>query len=249
MKNMKIIGALLALMMVAPSIAFVSDDERIDDYLKTLETASIAQQEQMLNRLQWSGLTSPRLYDVISQKVESQYLDKSLNKDQANLVSYEIRSLGYSGNEKYRHLITLVSNEAPSNKLKRHARKALKDLEQFIIWNKMIADETLVSEGKSAEITSYMKMLNVDNYFVQKLAARAIFYENLNDNDLLDLAADKLKSLYLKENLDSEWQDTAAWLCKAIGQSGKDNYITLLSTVANDSPHRKIQKYARKFVR
>ncbi len=172
-----------------------------------------------------------------------------MQKEQLNLASYQIRSLGYSGNEKYRSVLTLVSNKAASSKLKRHARKALIDLDQFITWNKLIADTKVVSEGKSAEVTSYMKMLTVDEFFVQKLAARAIFHEQILDQDLLDLAAENLKYLYLKEGLDGEWQDTASWLCKAIGQSGKPTYLDLLSTVAADSPYRKIQKYARKYGR
>ncbi len=74
MKKTQMIGGLLALMMAAPSMAYLNNDERIDDYLKTLETGSLDKQELMLNRLQWSGLTSPRLYDEIAGKVESQYL-------------------------------------------------------------------------------------------------------------------------------------------------------------------------------
>jgi len=249
MNKLKLMTMLVAFTVNTSAMAFATNDDRIDDYLNTLTTASIDDKEEMLNRLQWSGLTDARLYDDIELRIKSQYLDRNLNKKQLNLVSYQVRALGYSGNEKYRATITLVSNSAGSPKLKRHALKAKADLNDFIAWNKLVADSNLVVEGKSAEVTTYMKMLNVNDFFVQRLAARAIYHEKQTDTELLDLAEEKLKMLYLKAGLDGEWQDTAAWLCKAIGQSGEQKYIKFLAEVNDKTPYNKIRKYAKKYMR
>lgn len=231
------------------AMAFATNGERIDDYLNTLTTASIDDKEKTLERLQWSGLSDARLYDVIESLVISQYLDHDLDDKQLNLVSYQVRALGYSGNEKYRNTINLVSKNASSSKLQRHANKAMVDLNKFIVWNKLLADSSLSVEGKSAEVLMYMKMLNVDDFFVQRLAARAIFHESQSDPDLLNLTAEKLRVLYLKIGLDAEWQDTGAWLCKAIGQSGEQKHINFLTEVSEKTPYSKISKYAKKYLR
>ncbi len=249
MKSLPLIFGVISLLTMSAAMAFSTDEERINDFLNTLEVGSFQQKEQMLNRLQWSGLTSPKLYDNIARRVEVQYTELNLEKRQLNLVAYQVRALGYSGNEIYRKLITDVSQHAGSQKLKRHAKKALSDLDQFVVWNKLIADSSFAVESKSAEIAMYMKMLSINDFFVQRLAARAIFHEQLQDPDLLDLASEKLSVLYMDENLDAEWQDTASWLCKALGQSRPGKYAELLTIVANESPHRKIQKYARKYLK
>lgn len=71
--------------------------------------------------------------------------------------------LGYSGMEKYHVTINFVSNNAVSRKLRKHGNMAMLDLNRFIVWNKLIADSTLVMDGKSIEVKTYMKMLNVDD--------------------------------------------------------------------------------------
>ena len=186
---------------------------------------------------------------LIEKSLLDQYLERNLSKKQLIIASYQVRALGYSGNEKYRNTISTLSQDAFSSKIKRHARKALKDLQKFSVWNASIKNNDLVVEGKNSATTTYMKMLDVDNIFIQRLAARAMFHEQQRDPDLLALAANKLEYLYLQNGLDGESQDTAAWLCKAIGQSEQSKYINLLAEVASKTPYKKIRKYAQKYSR
>jgi hypothetical protein len=224
-------------------------DERIDIYLNILSSGSMEQQKTMLNRLQWSGLSASRLFDVIEKSLMDQYLESNLSNNQVTVLAYMARSLGYSGNEKYRSTLSTLSQDAFPPKIKRHAGKALRDLQKFSTWNALIENNDLDVEGKNSAITTYMKMLDVNDVFVQRLAARAMFHEHLRDPDLLALAANKLESLYLKSGLDGEEQDTAAWLCKAIGQSGQSEYINVLVEIASKTPYNKIRRYAQKYTR
>ncbi|PHS69995.1 MAG: hypothetical protein COB23_04915 [Methylophaga sp.] len=246
MYKLKLVSLLLALFMTLPLMAFSTNDERVDHYLDILANSSQSQQIQMLNRLQWSGITDPRLFDVIVKSVqESNWASSNIK-----LSSYMIRALGYSGNEKYyAPLEQLSDTKSPVAALRRHAKKALQNLSQFTRWNKALANNKLIVEGKSVEVTTYLKMLDVNDVFVQRLAARAMYHEHQKDPDLLASAAEKLKTLYTQPGLDREAQDTAAWLCKAIGQSGQAEYIELLHNVANETPYPKIKKYAMKFAR
>jgi len=164
-------------------------------------------------------------------------------------MAHQIRALGYSGNEKYRNTLMQIEKEAANRKLRNHAKKALIWLDRYKNWNKLIADADFTVEGKSIEVTNYMKMLSVDDVFVQRIAARATFHEKQRDPDLLALTAEKLKMVYMQSGLDGEAQDTAAWFCKVLGQNGYWEYGDLLSKVAADSPYKKIRKYALKYTK
>lgn len=245
---MKFIGVISALLLASSAMAYTTDDERIDDYLNTLATAGVDTKVTMLNRMQWAGITSPRFYDEVEKQLLEVYKNRNLSHMQVKLASYQVRSLGYSGNEKYRETLNTLKKDAFTPKIKTHATRALRDIGNFAAWNRAIANSSFEVKGKSAEVTTYMKMLNEDDVLVQRLAARAMFHEKQRDADLLALAADKLILLSKQPGrLNSDEQDTAAWLCKAIGQSGETIYIDLLRQVIADTSYGKIKRHASKF--
>lgn len=242
----KILVFLFSGLMALPTLAFESDAERIEHYLKVLKTHHFEAKNKMLNRLEWSGLTQPELFDYIEQALLNTY-DKNMSSEEIKLSVYMMKALWTSGQEKYRPTINLIKNKSTSSKLSRYAKNASVNLGKFGGWHQKIAQVKAPIEGKPAEIEMYMRMLTVDDIFVQRLAARAMFHENQRDADLVALAAEKLQAYYMDASLDGEAQDTVAWLCKAVGQSRDQKYSQLLNDAAQNSPHRKIQKYARKF--
>ena len=244
----KITGLMVLAILSSPVFAFATVDEQIDHYLKTLSKTNVSGKVKMLERLQWSGLTDPRLYDVIEGNVLEQYLRDDLTKNENKVLSHQIRALGYSGNEKYKATLELVKKEGYQRRSRGHAKKALADMNRFGPWNKLVDESNFTAEGKSAEVVTYMKMLNTDSPSIQKLAARAIYHEEQDDHDLLTLTADKLKAMYLKEGLDREAQDSAAWLSKALGQNGGEEFVTLLIEVVEKTPYKQIRKHAAKYV-
>ena len=247
MKYKTWIGAILLLLVNMPAYSFDSVGEQIDHYLKILEKGGHASKVQMLERLQWSGLSDPRLYDEIEKQLLEQYQNEELDKYENSLLSHRARALGYSGNEKYRNSLAQVNKAAFQKRVRQHAKKALSELDKYKNWNRMIAESDITIEGKSVEVTTYIKMLNVNDTFVQRQAARAIYIEFQKDPDLLALVADRLEGLYLKDNLDKQVQDTAAWFCKALGRNAPWDYGELLSEVAKNTPYKKIRKYARQY--
>jgi hypothetical protein len=247
MKYKTWIGAILLLLVNMPAYSFDSVDEQIDHYLVILETDNYANKVRMLERLQWSGLSDPRLYDEIEKQLLAQYQSDGLDKYEISLLSHRARALGFSGNEKYRSSLAQVNKAATPKRVRQHAKKALSELGKYKGWNRLIAESDINVLGKSVEVTTYMKMLNVNDTFVQRQAARAIYHEFQDDPDLLALVADSLEGLYLKAYLDKQVQDTAAWFCKALGQNAIWDYRELLTKVAEDTPHKKIRKYAKKY--
>ena len=242
-------GLLLLMLINFQVYAFDTVDEQIDHYLSIFENGSYEASTQMLERLQWSGLSDPRLFDKIAEGPESEYLRKDLGKKTVGVFAYQVRALGYSGNEKYRQLLVQIEKSAGSSKLRKHARKALTEMGQHGRWNRLIAETDLDVSGKSVEVATYMKMLSTDDIPLQRMAARAIFHEKRNDPDLLALMAAELDASYLKEGLDKVQTDTLAWFCKALGENDYPQYKDLLIEVVANSPYSNVKRHARKYTR
>lgn len=246
MKKIKLVGFLLALIMSVPALAFSTIDEQIDSYLQTLDQSSVAAKRKVLERLQWSGLTDARLYDEIEKTILSQYQTKQ-KKTELKLLFYYVRALGYSGNEKYRSTLNEVHASAAHRNTRKYAKKALADFDRYVSWNELIANSEAGVTGKSAEITAYFKMLNTDNAPIQRMAAKATYHQQLQDNDLLQLFKNKLEAMYLKPDLTKLQQDAGAWFSKAIGQSEQVEYGEFLTTVVENTPYKQIRKHAAKY--
>lgn len=104
MKIKLLCGLVLALLLNSAAYAFSSDEERIDHYLSILNSGHHDSQETMLSRLQWSGLSDPRLFDEIERRLLQHYHGPDMSL--MSLMAHYVRALGYSGNEKYRSTIT-----------------------------------------------------------------------------------------------------------------------------------------------
>ena len=196
----------------------------------------------MLERLQWSGLSDPLLFDRLEKDVLAAQEQKYFERDVLSVLAYEVRALGYSGNPKYQPTLQFMANKAENTKLKRHASKAKADLVQFQAIQNKLATVKIPDAELPAEVVSYIKLLETNDAYAQRLAARAIFHEQRKDPALLEVTAAKLKSMYMDTNLDKTAQDSAAWMCKALKQA--TGYESLLQKVASETPHKKIRKYA-----
>jgi hypothetical protein len=204
---------------------------------------------EMLQRLQWAGPSDERLFDKIAEWPQNEYKTKTFSSPQVNLMSHHIRALGYSGNAKYLEFLEGAKASAGNNKLKRHTRNALRDIANYERWNAEVAQSDFEISGKSFEVTTYMKMINSDDAPVQRMGARAVFHERQYDSDLLEMIAEELRANYKRKGLDSETQDTMAWFCKALGQNARVGYNELLVEVMDNTPYRKIRKWAGKYVK
>jgi hypothetical protein len=82
-----------------------------------------------------------------------------------------------------------------------------------------------------------------------RAAARRLYQHRFDNPILLDIAAEVLKDQYRISSGSWLHVDAMAWVCKALGRSGKPQYRQLLDTVANSAPSRKLSGYARKSIR
>jgi len=147
-KKLNFLVLIFALMINMPAMAFSSDDERIDNYLSVLSVGSKKEKKTMLNRLQWSGLSDPRLFDEIESHVKA--WESNIDSDWSNhdgVLPFYIRALGFSGNEKYRATIVKLYDNPHAANVRKYSKRALRDLGRFGNWNEQIKQSDVVVEG------------------------------------------------------------------------------------------------------
>ncbi len=231
------------LAMSSMANAYSSDDEQIDEVLAIVSSGSQQRKEQVMERLQWSTLSDARLYDVFEQDLLASYEELSFEKDKIRTLAYKLRALGYSGNEKYISTLDLIIKQSKNNKLKRYARKAKADFPNFLAVQNSLMNVSYTNAELPSEVVNYIRLLKTNNSFAQRQAAKAAFHEYQKHPELLEEMAKLLRNTFLKEDLDKQSQDMAAWLCKALIRAG--GYDDLMKQVSEKTPYNKIKKYAK----
>ncbi len=241
LKNLTMVILLVTSQM---AFAFNSDDEQIDYVLDVIKSGSQAEKEKVLERLQWSTISDARLYDVLANELVEKHT-QSLESAERRVLSYKVRALGYSGNPKYESTLDTLVNNTVDGKLRRHAEKAWENLITFKAVQTQLEKVEFEQGELPSEVANYIRLLKTNDSYAKRLAARATFHEHQTNQVLLSIIAEQLKAAYKAPDLEDLDQDMAAWFCKALGQAG--GYGDLLSEVADNSPYRKIQKYAKQF--
>lgn len=70
--------------------AFETDQQRIEHNLNIMDSGSVEQKEQMLERLQWSGLSDPLLFDRLEKDVLAAQEQKYFERDVLSVLAYEV---------------------------------------------------------------------------------------------------------------------------------------------------------------
>lgn len=106
----------------------------------------------------------------------------------------------------------------------------------------------LVAGGASAmdeSMQRYAQMLASGGVSSVQRGAEEIVNQSINDEELLDVAAEVLAQNYNK-NPGESYVDSMAWVCRALGNSGDGRYKALLEDVADKASARKVGKYCKK---
>lgn len=89
----------------------------------------------------------------------------------------------------------------------------------------------------------YTKMLASGGPGTIQGAAEDIYNTGVMDQEVLDVAAQALSEIYLKNPNSPDYSQATSWLCKALGNSNNGRYRSLLETVTKSNVHRKTRKY------
>lgn len=241
-----LLRALLLMVGIGASWVALAEPETPEDYVKIFQSGSPVEQEKAAQTLEWAGLSSPQLFDLVEAKaLES--LPKATDKVTINYVAHLTKALAYSGNEKYRPTIEKIIAQAPHKKLKKHAIHALGSLPLHTQINPLIAPQAWPEYAHPSFNQRIINMLASGNAELMRMAAKRIhFTQNYQPEFLLQLNK-AIESQY-QQPLDRLELDATAWMCRALAGSRVAEYKPTIEKVASGAKEKKLAKYAKKYL-
>ncbi len=216
----------------------------MDEFKKVMESGHYTKIKNAYDDLQWSGISSPEVYDPLEKLVLDSYKGADSGKD-AEKLSWLVKGLALSGNAKYMDTLNLVLANSSSGKVKKHTNKAIDRLPKYKVWNEVIAKGIAQASEDGLNELRIGNMLSSGDYYLIRAAAKRIHFEYFDNSKLVNQAADTLRTIY-PDASESIEVDAAAWLCKALGASEDESQQALLQEVAKKAKSGKVRKHAKK---
>jgi hypothetical protein len=220
-----------------------TDPSLLQKYITEFNTGKPLDKQLICEKLMWSGISDPRLYDLIEQDLIIR--EKTTKaKLETNNVAWLIKALGASGLSKYiKTLNNLTSHH--NKKIVKYAKKGLNLIPIYAIWNPIISDTSNINTEKSEIINHYANMIRSDILELNILAGKRIFHEQINDKYLYELLSEKVLAGHKSVSKNDKMKISAyAWMMRA---SIKTNIATT-QEVLKSSTNKKLKKYAKKYI-
>ncbi len=128
-KNMQTIFlftfCLMIIFLNTPALAGSDQSAEVDKYIKMLESASLKTRIDAAKYITRSGITDPKLYNIINEKLLNEYNSKGLNKDHIDEMSWMCKALAASGSLNYAPTLEKIIQTSDSVKMKKYAKQSL----------------------------------------------------------------------------------------------------------------------------
>ena len=220
--------------------------ETPQDFVKVFASDNQLAQERAAKELEWAGLSSPQLFDLIESNALKS-LPQATDKVTINYVAHLTYALGYSGNEKYRATIEKIIAEAPHKKLRKHAEQALQNLAVYAKLNPLIAPTAWPAATHPTLGQRLANMLKSDNSELILLASKRVHHSQDYQPELLAQLNNVIQKNY-QQPLDRDRLDAIAWATRALAGSRNLEYKPTVEKVATDASDKKLRKYASKYL-
>jgi len=234
---MKQLIAFLASLHVAAGALAASLEEDVQRYIAIFQQPDAAAHNKAVEELAWMGLSDPRLFDMLEQKILAEAAAAANTRAEKDRVARYIRALGFSGQEKYVPTLQRFENHMVYN---RYAKDALNQRPQYEKWNPIISDRATFDPRLSDDDNRIMNMLGSDDLMLMRIAAKRAYFAP-NDTVLAQVA-DQVRKRYATSELDPERRDAVAWMVKALARTTQ--YDDLLAEVKSGAPDHKVRNTA-----
>lgn len=238
---------LLCVLLCAVATYTQAADMQPQDYIEAFTKLSILQKPEKVEPLEWAGLSDPKIFDLLEKDV----LDNYKTADSSGLIkalNWEVRGLGFSGNEKYIPTLQAVAKDGVHRNLRKYAEQAIADIGNYKQWNPLInPNHNNTNVAYPSDKQRYVNMLNSGNYELMRIAAKRIHWEHLYEHDILDVTAKAVEAYYQQANDDLSI-DSVAWMVRAVAGSKDPKYKPLVENVAANAENKKVKKYAKKYL-
>ena len=232
-------------MCVTPGYAEENRQTEVDEFITMLKSNNIEQRITAAKRITRSGLTDPKLFDLIRDNLLNGYQSDPNNPKHTDEIAWLCKALASSGRPEYKEALKKVADTTEDAKLERYARQSMGLIDEFAERNKIISDTENTVPGQSPEVTRLINMLKSDNLSLKRDAAKEIYRSHFTDQDLFGVVNEELLKGYQISPYDRHHVDVMAWLCKALGASGMPEYKATLSKIVETSSSEALRKHAK----
>ena len=238
---MRILLLLSLLFSISAGAASIEEDVQRNIGLFKGDTITHSPSAEALG---WMGLSDPRLFDVIEQRLLKDYPAPANDKAEKQRIAWYIRALGFSGDAKYLPTINRFLQYRDTAVYSKHA---LVDMPDYKRWNPIISDRASFDQKLSDSENRVVNMLRSGDFSLKRLGAKRIHYEAMRNEQVLDVLAEELRAGYPKAAMDKN-SDPVAWMVRALGAAKQEKYKPLLREVLAKTTVPAVQSHARQAV-
>ena len=228
---------LLSLLAVLPAAA-ATPEEDVQHYISVFQAG--ADSDRAVDDLAWKGISDPRLYDLVEQRLIAE--SKVTSRQDRNHAARLIKALGFSGQPKYAATLGSLNVE-----YRRAVERAVLNLKLYERWNPVIANRAGWDPKYSDDVNRVRNMLGSDDIQLQAVGAKRVFYAHPNEPVLLDLLADRLRACYKTASGDDV--EAAGWMVNGLGKSSAPQHRAVIQEVAAGAASEKLKIRADKTLR
>jgi hypothetical protein len=248
MKGVLRLGLILASLNMIPAYAGAEQQE-IDAYINTFQNGSWKEQTSICNELQWSGISDPRLFDVIEAKLLG-LLSAETDKNSLDIIAWYSKALGMSGKDKY--LGTLDKVVASGNKkLVKYGREGIDLIPKYKKWNPIISSSKNFRADKTLRLNRFANMLKSDEWELQLIAAKRMNYEKITDSYMLDTLNSEILGGYpaIDKAADEDRLDAFQWMIRSLAALGAPKYLETLQEISTKASSKGLVGFTKKTIK
>jgi hypothetical protein len=220
----------------------------IGHYVEVFSGAPRIQQKQACQALQWAGLSDPRIFDLVENNLLAAYKQVD-DRDDVDYAAWLSKALAFSGQDKYRGTLSEVAANGGHRNLRKHAAKALEELDNYRRWNPVLASRAGYATDQSDAANRLAAMLRSGEKGLQRAAAGRIHHGHLYDSYLLNTLEQAVQPALATDWSDKADIDAVAWMLRALAGAGKPEYRATLERAAASAGNGKVRKYAASYLK
>lgn len=235
----------LGCLLPMPPPALCSQNQEAGKYLKMLESDSIKTRTDAAKMISRSQLTDKALFDTIEKKLLLGYTHEQMNAKHMDEMAWYCKALSSSGNSDYEETLSKVAHTTTSQKLKHYCASSLELLPVNAKRRQVMKDSITQTNNLSTEENEIIAMMQSEDLKLMRDGAKLTYRHPFSNDAVYDVIKEKLLKNYASASGNRNLTDSLAWMCKALGASGKAKYKDALRQVSEETTNQKLKKYAR----
>lgn len=241
----RLIGWGLCLLLVLAGVVQAQGDRsgEVAALMKGLDSTSRSARIDAAKRINHAGLTDGLLYDKVAALLRAGYVE-AVEANAVDEMAWLCKALAASGDARHQPLLEEVATRASNVKLQKYARQSIDSFAEYQERIRVFNTTSGWNAALTAEENRLVGMLGSESPELKRDAAKIIVRDSPVAEAVYDAAASALSGMLDSGAAENLSVDTMAWLCKAMGASGKGKYASLLEQVAA-SGNKKLVKFAQ----